>query len=89
MTTFSIKKILNCLVRDTKNHEDLTEMFREALKELYEYRNKTIDIVSDNIIISGPDWYYWFIADVWSPTENYQIEENWSSRELAEIIKDL
>lgn len=87
MTAFALKKILNCLVRDSKNHPDLAEMFREALKELYEYRNKTIDIVSDNIIISGPDWYYRFIADVWSPTENYQIEENWSSRELAEILQ--
>ena len=89
MTTFSIKKILNCLVRDTKNHEDLTEMFRESLKELYESRNKTIDIVADNIILNGPDWHYWFYAQVWAPTENYQIEENWSSRELAEIIKGL
>lgn len=87
MTSFSLKKILNCLVRDTKNHEDLTEMFREALKNEYNKKNSTIEFITDNIIITGPEWKYWFVANVWGVTDNSEIEQRWNSAELAEILQ--
>lgn len=86
MTAFALKKILNCLVRDSKNHPDLTEMFREALKSEYNKKNASIDFVADSINLNGPNWKYWFIADVWRINENCRIEQHWSSEELAEIL---
>lgn len=87
MTTFSLKKLLNCLVRDSKNHPDLMEMFREALKSEYDKKkNASIDFISDNIEINGHEWKYWFIADVWALTKNCRIEQRWSSEEISEIL---
>lgn len=87
MTSFSLKKILNCLVRDSKNHPDLAEMFSEALKVSYEQKMCTLDIIADNIEISGPEWNYWFYAKLTLPNklENF-IEVKTNGKELAEVL---
>lgn len=70
MTKFTLKKILNCLIRDAKNHDDLKDMFQEAIGK---------EIMWSKISIDGPDWYYEFEDD-------FGVLYSYDSKELAEIL---
>ena len=70
MTKFTLKKILNCLIRDTKNHDDLKDMFQEAIGK---------EIMWSKINIDGPKWYYEYEDD----NGNYIVLDG---ADLAEIL---
>lgn len=82
MTYYTMYQMLNCLIRDERNHLDLKKMFREALidNEIFS------DITDDELVVSDYGWCYVCTGYSFENNGIYTEKSEYYPKDLAKIL---